>query len=134
MSARCSATTAATFSLPGLRPRELLWLLDRLELSTAHPASGLLLVPMCYLSGPDDLPIDRLAKLCVRIPGARKELARAIAANMRDHLVVPDNRWQLRPDFGSCSTWSYSQRNPQSALSERDFKFIESFFSEVRDD
>jgi len=125
------------FSLPGVRPSELVWLLDRLEQTTAPPASGLLLAPMCYLPKPDAWMIERLANLCARIPGAKLELAGAMASNMVEHQVVPEASWERRPGFGWCSNWQYSQRNPQSAmsvLSEAEFRFIDLFFSEVSDD
>jgi len=125
------------FSLPGLRPSELVWLLDRLERTTAHPAAGLLLVPMCYLSTPDGLLTERLADLCARIPGARAELASTMASNMVERQVVPEARWERKPGFGWCSTWQYSQRNPRSVmsvLSEAEFRFIDLFFAEVSND
>ena len=102
------------FSLPGLRPSELVWLLDRLEQITAYPASGLLLVPMCYLPQPDALLTEKLATLCARIRGANSRLAGTMAANMVEHQVVPDAKWERRPHFGWCSNWQYSQRNPES--------------------
>jgi hypothetical protein len=124
------------FSVPGLRPSELAWLLERIAQTTAHPASGLLLVPMCYLPEPDARLIETLANLCARIPGARVELADTMATNMVEHQVVGVNaRWEWRASIGWCSTCRYSQRNPQSPLSilsEADFGFIDLFFSEVR--
>jgi hypothetical protein len=125
------------FSLPGLRPSELAWLLDRLENSKAHPASGLLLVSMCYLRKPDALLTESLTRLCTRIPRGGAELAGTMAANMVEYRVVPEVRWQRRDGFGWCNSWVYSQRNPQhpmSVLSEGGFEFVDQFFSEVRDD
>src|SRR5262245_48890270 len=78
------------FSLPGLRPSELVWLLDRLDQKKVHPASGLLLLPMCFLPKPDIPLTKRLAELCARVPGARSQLAETMATNMIEHLVVPD--------------------------------------------
>ncbi len=125
------------FSLPGLRPSELTWLLDRLEQTKAHPASGLLLVPMCYLPEPGAALTARIAGLCARIPGARAELAPAMAANMIEHQVVPGVKWERRPGVGWCCNWQYSQRNPQcpmSVLTQAEFEFIGEFFSEVQND
>ena len=122
------------FSLPGLRPSELIWLLDRLEQITAYPASGLLLVPMCYLPQPEVLLTEKLATLCARIPGANSRLAGTMAANLVERQVVPDAKWERRPHFGWCSNWQYSQRNPESPMSvlaEAEFGFIDRFFSEV---
>jgi hypothetical protein len=122
------------FSLPGLRTTELLWLLDRLEQGTAHPAAGLLLMPMCYLPKTDALLTERLATLCARIPGANPRLAPAMAANMVERQVVPDAKWERKPPFGWCSNWQYSQRNPEgpmSVLSQTEFSFIDQFFAEV---
>jgi hypothetical protein len=124
------------FSLPGLRPSELGWLLERLEQTKAHPAAGLLLVPMCYLAKPDSLLTERLANLCARIPGARLKLASTMAGNMVERQVVSEVTWERRLGFGWCSNSQYSQRNPQSllsVLSEAEFGFIEHFFSEVSD-
>ncbi len=120
------------FSLPGLRSKELAWLLDRLEHSTAHPASGLLLAPMCYLPQPDAPLTERLAALCARIPGANATLAGTMAANMVKRQVVPDAKWERKPPFGWCSDCQYSQRNPgspMSVLSQTEFSFIDQFFS-----
>ncbi len=125
------------FSLPGLRPSELVWLLKALEQTTAHPASGLLLVPMCYLAKPDALLTETLTNLCARIPGARVELASTMAGNMIECQVVPEAKWERRLGFGWCSNWRYSQRNPQSlmsVLSEAEFNFVERFFSDVSND
>jgi hypothetical protein len=122
------------FSLPGLRQNELIWLLGRLEQTSIHPVSGLLLVPMCYLPEPDTQLTERLASLCARVPGAKKELAGTMAANLVEHQVIPEAIWEHRTGFGWCSNWTYSQRNPESfmsVLSEADFKFIELFFCEV---
>ena len=121
------------FSLPGLRSSELVWLLERIAQTTAHPASGLLLVPMCYLPEPDTRLTEMLTSLCARIPGANVELAGTMAANMVKNQVV-DARWERRNGLGWCSTWLYSQRNPRSplsVLSEDDFGFIDLFFREV---
>jgi hypothetical protein len=125
------------FSLPGLRPSELAWILERLENAKAHPASGLLLVPMCYLPKPDAQLTERLTSLCARVPGARVELAGTMAANMVEYRVVPKVNWERRVGFGWCNSSVYSQRNPQSpmsVLSEAGFEFVDQFFSEVRDD
>jgi hypothetical protein len=122
------------FSLPGLRPSELIWLLDRLEQITAYPAAGLLLVPMCYLPQRDPLLTEKLATLCARIPGANSRLAGTMAANMVELKVVPDAKWERRPHFGWCSNWQYSQRNPESPMSvlaEAEFVFINQFFAEA---
>ena len=123
------------FSLPGLRPNELVWLLERLGQTSAHPASGLLLVSMCYVPEPDTLLTERLTSLCARIPGARFELAGTMAANMVERQLAPAGaRWERKAGLGWCSTWMYSQRNPQSpmsVLSEAEFGFIDQFFSEV---
>lgn len=125
------------FSLPGLRPSELAWMLERLEQTKVHPASGLLLVPMCYLPEPDAPLTERLANLCARIPGARVEFASAMAANLVEHQVVPEAKWERRPALGWCSNWQYSQRNPQSpmsVLSQAEFRFVDLFFSELSND
>jgi hypothetical protein len=122
------------FSLPGLRPSELIWLLDRMEKITAYPASGLLLVPMCYLPQPDARLTEKIANLCARIPGANSRLAGIVAANMVEHQVVPEAKWERRPHFGWCSDWQYSQRNPESSMSilaEAEFGLIDRFFSEA---
>jgi hypothetical protein len=125
---------SAHHSLPGLRHAELVWLLDRLEQADIHPASGLLLVPICDLPEPNASLVERVASLCTRIPGAKIELAGIMAANMVAHLVIPEATWERRPSFGWCSNYELSQRNPQgfmSVLSEAEFKFIDQFFAEV---
>jgi hypothetical protein len=122
------------FSLPGLRPTELVWLLDRLAQTKMHPASSLLLAPMCYLPAPGALLTERLAELCARIPSAKPGLAATMAANLVEHQVVADATWERRPRYGWCSNWPYSQRNPESRMSvltEAEFRFIDLFFSEV---
>lgn len=122
------------FSLPGLRSSELIWLLGRLQQNTAYPASGLLLVPMCYLPQPDAPLTERLATLCARIPCANSTLAGTMAANMIERQVVPGAKWERRLHFGWCSNWQYSQRNPaspMSVLAQTEFSFIDQFFSEV---
>jgi hypothetical protein len=123
------------FSTPGLRPSELFWLLERLEQTSAHPASGLLLVPMCYFPALNEALIDALANLCTRIPNARVELARDMASAILENLIVPAAEWELKPGFGWCCSSRYSQRNPQSrlsVLSESEFRFIDWFFSAVK--
>jgi hypothetical protein len=123
------------FSLPGLRPSELVWLLDRLRDTPAHPAAGLLLMPMCYLPEPNAPLTERLAGLCARIPGANPTLAGTAATSMIERCTVPAATWERKPRYGWCSSWAYSQRNPQSPMSilaEADFGFIDQFFCEVK--
>ena len=58
-----------------------------------------------------------------------------MATNMVEHLVVPVAKWELRPHYGWCSHWQYSQRNPESpmsVLSSTEFDLIKEIFSEVR--
>jgi len=126
--------TSGHFSLPGLRPIELIWLLARLEQIATCPASGLLLAPMCYLSEANALLTEKITTLCARIPGANSRLAGTMAANMVERQMVPNAKWERRPHIGWCSNWQYSQRNPESPMSvlaEADFGFIDQFFSEV---
>jgi hypothetical protein len=123
------------FSLPGLRPSELVGLIEMLERGKAHPAAGLLLAPLCYLPAPEARLTGRLADLCARIPGVQAGHAATLACNLTARLVVPDAVWERRPDLGWCSTSPYSQRNPESAmsvLSEVDFRFIRQFLADVR--
>jgi hypothetical protein len=119
------------FSLPALRPSELVWLLDQLEQSDAHPAAGLMLMPMCYLPEADAVLTERAARVCGHIPGASSMHVSTMAANLVKNRIVPDTTWERRAPYGWCSNWPYSQRNPQGAmsvLSEADFGFIEQFF------
>jgi hypothetical protein len=124
------------FSLPALRRDEFVWLLGKLERGGAHPASGLLLAPMCYLPAEDALVAKKIADLCSRLPGAKGSRAADAADALMRRMIVPEARWERKPSLGWCSGWTYSQRNPRSLLSvltETDFAFIDQFFNEPSD-